>query len=164
MLRRPRLDINRRPTPGKGGSMTQPDPELRNLVALLLAHEAGETGEPAQIAEAAQRICQKLRSTLSDVIGAGGFEAVAMRAVHLTAEEFPFVAGIEPSPLEGLCLGGLQESIAGRDPAQAREAITTLLYNFLTVLTFLLGRQLPFRYVHAAWPGFRIINEAPCRA
>jgi hypothetical protein len=52
-----------------------------------------------------------------------------------------------------VALGGLRESLEGRDRAEAEAASVALLANLLGVLVNLLGEDLGLRPVWNVWPG-----------
>ncbi|MHB8993120.1 MAG: hypothetical protein ACYC66_15985, partial [Chloroflexota bacterium] len=112
-------------------------------------------GDPVRMAEAADRAYQKMHQQFGPVIGETAFRAWALRAVKLTRTRFPFLT-VELAMEQGECLRGLRESVQGRDPAQAAEALTVLLANFLAVFIGLMGKNLPLTFLRDAWPEVEI--------
>jgi hypothetical protein len=128
---------------------------LRDLARRLLAHEGGDDGDPMRTADAAERVSQKLYQQFGPVIGDTAFRAWAYRALKLTRARFPFLT-VDLALEQGGCLKGLQESVQGREPAQATEALTALLTNFLAVYIGLMGKNLPLTFLREAWPEVEI--------
>ncbi|MHB1134842.1 MAG: hypothetical protein ACYC4L_20925 [Chloroflexota bacterium] len=126
---------------------------LRDLSRRLLAHEGGDDRDPVRMAAATDRACRTLYGQFSPVIGDPAFQAWAYRALRLTQARYPLpTVAVEP----GGCLSGLQESAQGRDPAQAAEAFTSLLTNFLVVFVGLMGKNLSMTFLRDAWPDVEI--------
>ena len=128
---------------------------LRDLAGRLLAYEGGDDGDPVRMAEATDRACRKLHQQFGPVIGDVAFRAWGLRALKLTRARFPFLA-VDLVLEQGVSLRGLQESVQGRKPAQAAEALTALLTNFLSVFIGLMGKDLPLTFLREAWPEVEI--------
>lgn len=128
---------------------------LRDLARRLLAYEGGDARDPERMADATGAVCRKLYQQFGPVIGDIAFRAWALRALKLTRARYPFLV-VDLASEEGTVLKGLLESVQGRDPAQAAEALTTLLASFLAVFVGLMGENLPFTFLRDAWPEVEI--------
>ncbi len=128
---------------------------LRDLARQLLAYEKGDDGDPVRMAAAADRVYQKIYQQFGPVIGETAFRAWALRALKLTRARFPFLT-VDLATEQEAYLRGLRESVQGRDPAQAAEALTVLLANFLAVFFGLMGKNLPLTFLRDAWPDVEI--------
>jgi hypothetical protein len=79
-------------------------PTTRELARWLLAHEAEEAGSATPDAQAAARVCNKLRHRLTTLAGAAGFRSLLARALTLAKKESALFAAWEVKPdgsLEG---------------------------------------------------------------
>lgn len=124
---------------------------LHDVARRLLAQEEGTDGDPIRMADAVERVCQKLHQKLGPVIGDTAFRAWTHRALRLTRSKYPFLTA-DVVLGEAVCLVGLQRSVQGRDPALAGEALTALLAGFLAVFIGLVGKNLLWVYMREAWP------------
>src|SRR3989442_9654386 len=85
-----------------------PNPKMRDLARRLLAYEA-DPADPADAPEAnrsaAFHVSEKLRRSLSTLVGAGGFRALLARALTLAKTEAHGLSAVQIKPdgsLEGL--------------------------------------------------------------
>lgn len=126
--------------------METPSPFVRALAKRLVATEAAVQSADGTGPNAALRVCNKLRISLTRFAGAAGFESLLRRAVVLARLEVPSLHGIEIKPdcsIEGL------EGLLGNDGTEAGAAITAHLLGLL--VTFI-GQPLTLRLVRETWP------------
>jgi hypothetical protein len=128
--------------------MTQPD--ARERARLLLLHEAAGARDAAGLAAAAERVCLRLRDELSGLIGAGGVNALAGRALRLAQQRHPRLNGVRPGAEE--CFHGLAAALGGTDAAEAEAAGATVIETFLGLMVSLVGEDLGLRPVRKLWP------------
>lgn len=132
--------------------MIQRSPALDELVRRLVRQEAGGSADPESLAAAVEGACRKLSGELETLVGRDGVAALIGRAVNLAKREFPFLGAVRLEPDAPVALGGLRESLQGRDRAEAEAASVALLANLLGVLVNLLGEELGLRPVWNVWP------------
>lgn len=131
--------------------MVEGTSRIRNLAQRVLAHEAGNARDSAELTQAADRIFQRVHGQLTIYIGSQGYEAVLRRALLLAQEKLPSLAGIASvSGQELMALSGRLKGL--NDTEQAEQAVRCLLVSLLDVLAELLGWDLACRLVGAAWP------------
>ncbi len=130
-----------------------PTKRERDLTWRLLSREAAGDESSAALARATQASFDRLFRRLADLVGPTGFDALAKRALHLAALECPslerVVAELHPDAYR---LRGLQASVEGLDPAEAREALVALLGAFLWLLDTFVGDRLFWKLLRGAWP------------
>jgi len=138
------------------GQMT---PAFGALARQLLAHETEGAQDPAELAEATERVCRKLYERLTKLIGPEGFSSLLDRPLHLAKVERralkPVVADTTvASSLPNACtLKGLRESTQGREPGEVREDLVTLVGSFIWLLAVFVGEDLAHRQLRKTWPG-----------
>jgi hypothetical protein len=136
----------------KSSALILRSPALDELVRRLVRQEAGGSTDPESLAAAVEGACRKLSGELETLVGRGGVAALIGRAVNLAKREFPFLGVVRLEPDPPVALGGLRESLQGRDPAEAEAASVALLASLLGVLVNLLGEELGLRPVWNVWP------------
>lgn len=130
--------------------MTDAAASPRHLAELLLSIEAKGASYPLRADDAFERVCSKLTAQLARVIGDLGARTVLLRAVAITRARFPFLDA-DPALGAGGRLKAPAKSLGEQDPAM-EEALTSLLANVIGVLIDLLGLNLVYRHLSAAWP------------
>lgn len=133
--------------------MDRPSPYSQGLASRLLAHEAGSKQTPEAVAEAGQRIFQKLYLQMARLFGQAGFAAVSARALHLAQLDFPFLGGVAIEIKEEACLTRLRESLLGKPSAVASDAVAAFFANLIWLLMTLIGQDLTLRLLRDTWPG-----------
>jgi hypothetical protein len=123
-----------------------------DLATWLLAKEtAGET-DRAGLADAAERVGQKLSHRLSRLVSAVGSQALVARALHVTQAEFPFFEGVHVGTTPERCFAGLSERVQAIEPNAARTGLVAVLGRLLDLLVGLIGEDLTVRLVGEVWP------------
>ncbi len=125
---------------------------IQDLALFLLLHEVEGAESPAKLAEALEKVCQKLSKQIAPLFGAGGFHAVIARAVYLAKEDFPFLEGVKVELQPGICLAGLGEVIIGQDAARVPPALAAVLVCFMDLMCSLIGKELTHRQFVKVWP------------
>ncbi|MBI2865145.1 MAG: hypothetical protein HYX94_11345 [Chloroflexi bacterium] len=121
-----------------------------HLAARILAGEAGRYPGEAEPADAAGRVCEKLRQALAQLIGFDAVLLLMRQALRRTVGDFPFLKDVDVA-VDG-CLEGLRESVGELDPEQVREAVVMLLTNLIGQLSDLIGEDLTLQLVRDMWP------------
>jgi hypothetical protein len=125
-----------------------PEETMLHIVRRLLEHEAGDSQCPAALAEASERVCQKLRVHLADVMGTSGFRFLMVRAATTAGGSFKLTINDDG------CLKMLDAS--GLDPSQQAAAQASLA-NVLELLADYIGQNLVLRFIHQVWPDFLLL-------
>lgn len=112
----------------------------------LLANE-GSAGGADECVTAAGRVYDKLQAQLGPLVGAAGVQALLVRSVKLTREEFSF---LEVDVLKGSTK--LRASLQAQDPAVVTESAAALFATFFALLTTFIGERLTTQALRSAWP------------
>jgi len=132
--------------------MSEVSPAVRQLARQLLLREAGERREPAALAGAAERACERLRRRLVGLLGRAGVAALFGRALHLAQAEVPALAGVTFAERSDTSLQGVREFAATHDPAVIVDALAAILAHVIGLLAHFIGADLGLRLVGEAWP------------
>lgn len=133
--------------------MREIDPEPREWAQKLLYHEANARQGVAELVEAADQVCVRLREQLSPLIGLEGMSAVLRRAVRMSQDDFEFLKGVEVPRESNGCLKGLREGAQGRSPNEVRDGLVSVIGHTLWLLVTFVGRDLTLRQLRRMWPG-----------
>ena len=109
--------------------------------------DAGGEGDPAE------RVCERLRATLTTFAGTTGFRSLLARALTLAREQEPALAGVHV--LEDGSLSGL-DRLGGSASRQATRAGQVLVAQLLDLLIILIGEPLTLQLVQSAWPAVSV--------
>lgn len=127
--------------------MPPPSSALSELARRLLRHEAAGSREPAALAAAADRACEKLRDELETLVGPGGASALTRRARTLAGREFPFLVA--------------ETETVAPNPDEAEAANAAVLAHLVGLLVNLMGEELGLRPVRRVWPSVASGDAAP---
>ncbi len=123
-------------------------PQVRNLAVWLAAREAA-AGNPSE-AKVPCQACEKLRPSLSGLVGVAGFRSLFSRALTLAKAEVPWLNAVKvraDGSLDGL---GSLNTKPERDVAE--RAGVVLLAQLLGLLDTFIGEALMLRLVRDIWP------------
>ena len=123
---------------------------MRNFAKRLMAYEALGNKPPEDSSPAIFRICEKLRPTLSMLMGKSGFRALLSRALVMAGAEVQWLAAVHVKA-DG-SLEGLEELHAQLDPKEFAEGGVVLLAQLLGLLAAFVGENLTLRLVLEVWP------------
>jgi hypothetical protein len=126
-------------------------PAIQNLARQLVAG-APEGGEPSQgDVERAVQACDKLRMTLTKLIGAAGFSSLLSRALALATRQAPSLVGLRVEA-DG-SLTGFNEVQQDSNAAEAgRQGGVVLVAELLGLLVTFIGQPMTLSLVRKAWP------------
>jgi hypothetical protein len=115
----------------------------------LLAAEAASRSTPDRDAREVVLVCEKLRISLAQSVGADGFTALLRRALALARSDIPSLRTVKVAAdgrLEGL------DEFAAAVPGDGVEAATAIATHLLSLLVTFIGVSLTLRLLHEAWP------------
>jgi hypothetical protein len=124
---------------------------MHPLAQRLIDEEArtGAAGESA--GRTAFRVCERLRSALSVLMGAAGFRSLVARALNLSRADAAWLAGVQIK-----ADGSFQFSDAAAaeldTPAGAWGGLA-LVSQLTGLLIIFIGEALTLRLLHDIWPG-----------
>jgi hypothetical protein len=116
----------------------------------LLAVEAASKSATDAHVPVAQRVCEKLRTSLTRFAGAEGFTSLLQRALALARAEVPALQAVNVKPdgsLEGLEAVAVDPTHGGPDAAAA------IIAHLMGLLVTFIGAALTLRLVGEVWPG-----------
>ena len=123
---------------------------MRDVAERVLAYETRE-GQPAESAIAViLKVCEKLRSHLSVLMGNAGFRALLQRALALARAEAPWLRAVLVGA-DGR-LNGFDALESQVDSARIAEGGTILLAQLLGLLAAFIGENLTLGIVREVWP------------
>ena len=132
--------------------MSAAPPTAGDLARQLLLQESGGHRESVALAEALERVCQRLHQRMVGLIGRAGFAALFTRALHLAREAHPALTGVAFDDQAEVCLRGTHEFAAARQPSEVSDAMGTILAQFVGLLITFIGEELSMRLIREIWP------------
>jgi len=93
------------------------------------------------LALATERICRKLASYLSRVLGASGSYSLLQRSLTLAQAQFPLLQSLQADP-DAKGLTGLLESLQAQPDAAVAAACVGLIEAYLTLFATFVGEEL----------------------
>ena len=130
--------------------MSRSNPQIRNFAERLVLYEIRENESLGKKAPIDFEDCEKLRSQLTTLMGAGGFRALLARALELASAEVPWLREVNVQA-DG-SLEGWNELAARVDPQEITEGSIVLVAQLLGLLVAFVGDDLTQRLVGEAWP------------
>ena len=129
--------------------MIEPRPAVRRFAASVV-------GAAIARGDDVQAITARLRESLSDLVGAAGFDVLLGRSLVLARRVHPFLAAVAPGA-DG-ALTGLDK---GLDLASVEQGTVTIVSHFVELLAVLIGEDLALHLVRDVWPEARDMTSAP---
>jgi hypothetical protein len=130
--------------------MNRASPQMRNFASRLITLEANAKTASETTAATAFPIPEKLRPTLSMLMGNAGFRALLARALTLATEEAPWLRRVKITA-DGT-LEGWEELHAQLGPDKFLEGRVVLSAHLLGLLVAFIGENLTVRLVSEVWP------------
>ena len=135
--------------------MDTPSPSIRDLARRLLAVEATSPSASGLHVHEGERVCEKLRISLTRFAGADGFTSLMRRALALARTEVPAADSITVKAdcsMEGLkeLAADARKSGGGGDGGAA--AVASITSHLLGLLATFIGEPLTLRLVRESWP------------
>lgn len=107
-----------------------------------------EGTSPAERAEVAVAVYEKIQAYWGPIIGSAGVHALFNRSASLERAEFPWLAGaVEKNSAEEL-----RERLRAQDSAIAEKAAESLFATFFTLMATFIGEPLTKQLQRSAWP------------
>jgi uncharacterized protein (DUF2267 family) len=132
--------------------MTEPRHAVSQLALTVLTRRAGAAADAESLAAAADRAYHDLAQVLAAVIGDIGVNALTDRAVHLLADDYPWLAPARDPEHATRPFVQIIGALKLQDPAEAAEAAAAVFAAFLGLLATFIGEPLATRLVRQAWP------------
>lgn len=132
--------------------MNPPSESIRVLVKSLLAAEAEAEPVSSGQTHVAVRVCEKLRISLSQFVGADGFTSLLRRSVVLARAQVPSLKNVQVTARGHL--EGIEVLAAGVD-ADGIDAANEITAQMLGLLVDFVGDSLTRRLLRNAWPGMQ---------
>jgi len=134
--------------------MRDVSPETKELAQRLLWQEAGGRLDAENLAKAAERILDRLRRKLTDLLGQAGFIALYRRALRLAQGEYPALENLAVDAKPDERLLGLHEFAAANSENLATfvAGFSTLLAHLIWLLVTFIGDSLTVRLINEIWP------------
>jgi hypothetical protein len=124
----------------------------RAAIRRTLQQHAGRKADAKAVAAATLGIWTQMVTRLAPVIGVRGVDVIFRRALHLTQNDFAWLAlagGAEKGDAD--LLATIKERLESCEPEVATEASYTLLVTFTELLTALIGESLVGRLFDPVW-------------
>ena len=143
------------------------DPDRLALVApvqmevarWLLAHEMGNVmADPAGLAAAVERICQKFFKLLATVTSLPACQALLSRALHIPRAEYGFLGGVRVGAKADPLIDGLRQSLEGVDGVHAQKGLEAVLATLIDLLAAFIGEDLTLGMLREVWPGLPVLR------
>ena len=124
----------------------------RTLAEQVLACEQARHASAAGLMVAGEEALRLLRARLVLWFGEDGVHALVARAINRASVNYPMLADVRPTPLDGRQLDRLGEVTAAGGSEPVRDALVELLGTMFVLLSRLLGIDLVSRLVSQIWP------------
>lgn len=123
---------------------------MRNLARRLIAAEHRTKDSADTESRAAFRVCDKLRASLSGLVGTRGFRTLMSRTLSLATSEFPWLGKVELDANGSPVMPDALEKETG--PHEAAQGGAALVTHLLELLATFIGEALTLRLVQQIWP------------
>ena len=130
--------------------MSRATPKTRDFAKRLIACETNGNGPAGKRTPAAFRVCAKLDSHLSTLMGHAGFRALLARSLALAATEVHWLGAVKVKANGSL--DGLAELALLVDPNEFAEGAVVLVAQLLGLLADFIGEDLTLHLVRDVWP------------
>ncbi len=127
--------------------MSIPTWNNRTIAERLIAEEI-RVGDGATVkTPAAFRACEKLRRSLTTLVGPAGFHSVMARALTLATSEVPWLSDVQVK-----ADGSLEIPAELKEQRESVKGGTALVAHLLGLLATFIGEALTLRLVQNVWP------------
>jgi len=128
-------------------------PTGTEMARRLLARETSAASEPAMVAAALQRACERVSANLRDSVGDDGRDALIGRAFARTESAHPALKDIRKLNHGAIHLDNVVASVEAHGVAAVTAGIEALLAALLDVLARLIGEDMAMRLLDHDLPG-----------
>jgi hypothetical protein len=129
--------------------MSTASSKIQDLAGRLLALEAAQSKSSDDYINVLMRACERLRATLSKLVGVPGFASLLSRALALAKAEVPALEVVKVRA-DG-SLEGLAEAEQDQGPVPLGSGGDVLVAQLLGLLVTFIGPSLTLRLVRDAW-------------
>jgi hypothetical protein len=131
--------------------MTLTSPPLRRFARRVLVDATGvPSPNPAQLASAFDDLCGRLRRRLLPLFGTAAVTALLVRALHVTAAEFPWLSDLVRRNQDP-CAAELVAAAGSLEIAALEEGLAAVLAHNVGLLNAFIGEDLVLPLVQEAW-------------
>jgi len=123
---------------------------MNDVARRLLASEIKGQQGSKELANATERVWQRLRGHLSRLIGQDGSHALLSRSLRLAQRRFSLLQSVKATPGAD-CVEGLQETIQDQDPAAAFEMCIGIIESIIALFASFVGEGLARKLVEEAF-------------
>lgn len=134
-----------------------PSLRIEAFAQQLLDYEAADGNPVPRKGDAALRVCEKLRHSLSTLAGVKGFRSLLERALTLAKEEVPWLNAAEVNE-EGVLVGA--EPDPQLDKGEVAKGEVILIAHLIDLLVAFVGEALTLNLVRDVWPEARDFEKA----
>jgi len=124
---------------------------MTELARRVVRHETAEHETATELAIGIERMFQRLRELVANLVGDAGFGAVLARASHLNKRACPWLetSTIVIGPI--VVFSGLAAVVEREGAARVTGCTTHLLSDILGLLSRFVGEDLTLRLVNEVW-------------
>ena len=139
-------------------------PEMRDLAARMVAHEAAVNGSAGvETTPAAFRVCEKLRQPLTGLAGPASFRSLLSRALVIAQREIPSLSDVRVTADGSLeddvihTRTNQERPVSDRNE-QAEDGGLLLVAELLGLLRIFIGEAITLRLVRDVWPNVSVYS------
>jgi hypothetical protein len=114
--------------------------------------EAGSSSD--RVADSVGSTLRAIEQALAPIVGQRGVAALYKRSLHLAGNSFPWLPNAPASVLAAMDVGPLTTALAARTAGDAALAGASVIREFRTLLTTLIGHSLAERLLRSVWAAF----------
>jgi hypothetical protein len=127
---------------------------LKPSFVRILAAEVGTNADPQAIGAAVVRTCERISRLIAPLIGERASEALLIRSLRLTEEQFPRQTAPARSAVDGSLSTRVEIVLAQQAPGAVRDFAVAMLVTFSELLASFAGDSVLMRLMREAWPDF----------
>ena len=114
----------------------------RDMARALLVREIGEAVQPADVAAAMQRVCNRVSASLRRSVGDDGYNALLSRALARTESDHPALTEIRRVVETRTDLDGVAAGVESHGVAAVTATVEAVLAALIDVLASLIGADM----------------------
>lgn len=125
--------------------MNQTEPLVHRVIRRAV------TRRPEFVLDDSRLLWDQLGVELIPIIGDGGFASIYTRSLNLAVQRFPWMSDCVAKSTGRNPYRALTGLLSQRNPAEATEALITVMICFTDILALLIGTSLTTRILCSAW-------------